>query len=345
MAQGRDGERSVHLDSKFVRHLIRRQDDLPLATTVATLPVVLDDGTILATNGLDREHGTVFRIPAELLTLVQRRSRPDRLEGTETIGFLIDHWLVDVTADYTGKCILVACALTVIERLLLPERPEFFVTAGMRDGGKTTTLNMVSLAVLGQCGRRPPGRQTRRSDVLAGGHCVAGLDNITKGTALACPHIEKSLTAETFADRMLGEPRSATPSASTVQAFTGNNYRAEGRFTSRSLQVRLPVSRPDPENRDFVHPDPIGWTLANRGKILAALFTILLGNPRRQQPANERTPAPTRFKPWWEMVGSAVEHAAVEHKRMVDAQTPEQGRRAGAASGVEGSKEALSESL
>jgi len=50
------------------------------------------------------------------------------------------------------------------------------------------------------------------------------------------------------------------------------------------------------------------------------------------------------------MVGSAVEHAAVEHaavehKRMVDAQTPEQGRRAGAASGVEGSKEALSESL
>jgi hypothetical protein len=44
--------------------------------------------------------------------------------------------------------------------------------------------------------------------------------------------------------------------------------------------VRLAVDRPDPENRPFRHTDAIGWTEANRGQILRALFTLMIGNPR-----------------------------------------------------------------
>ena len=84
-------------------------------------------------------------------------------------------------------------------------------------------------------------------------------------------------------------------------------------MASRSLVVRLAVTRPDPENRDFKHPDPLAWTEAHRGQILAALFTILLGNPRRRP--GEQPAAETRFKTWWEMIGSAVENAADEHAR------------------------------
>ena len=40
--------------------------------------------------------------------------------------------------------------MTLIERALLPERPAFFVTAGQRGGGKTTLVNMITLAVLGR---------------------------------------------------------------------------------------------------------------------------------------------------------------------------------------------------
>jgi len=141
-------------------------------------------------------------------------------------------------------------------------------------------------------------------------------DNIEKGALVSCPHIEKALTAETYSDRLLGASRSAAPFASAVQAFTGNNIGPKGDLASRSLIVRLPVTRPDPENRDFTHPDPFGWTLTNRGKILTALYTILLGNPRRKQQAKDRTSPPTRFKSWWELVGSAVEHAAQHHQRI-----------------------------
>ena len=41
-------------------------------------------------------------------------------------------------------------AMTLIERPLLPERPAYFVTAGQRGGGKTTLINMITLAVLGR---------------------------------------------------------------------------------------------------------------------------------------------------------------------------------------------------
>jgi hypothetical protein len=95
-----------------------------------------------------------------------------------------------------------------------------------------------------------------------------------------------------------------------IQAFTGNNVEPCGDLVSRCLRIVLAVTRLDPENRNFKHPDPFDWTLARRGRILAALYTILLGNPRRHVAPAHRDPEPTRFKPWWNLVGSAVEHAA-----------------------------------
>ena len=79
-----------------------------------------------------------------------------------------------------------------------------------------------------------------------------------------------------------------------------------------SLHIRLIVDRPDPENRNFEHPDPIGWTDNNRAEILQALYTILLGNPQLKTAPD--APGKTRFKMWWRLVGSAVEYAAKLHK-------------------------------
>jgi hypothetical protein len=60
-------------------------------------------------------------------------------------------------------------------------------------------------------------------------------------------------------------------SAASIHVFTGNNIGPKGDLASRSLQVRLDTDRVDPENRNFQHPDPIGWTRKNREKILQAL--------------------------------------------------------------------------
>jgi hypothetical protein len=93
-----------------------------------------------------------------------------------------------------------------------------------------------------------------------------------------------------------------------VQAFTGNNIVPRGDLASRALVLRLGTDRPDPEHRKFKHADPVDWTLRHRGGILQALFTIMLGNPRRR--AGQHPAERTRFKVWWDMIGSAIEHAA-----------------------------------
>jgi hypothetical protein len=231
--------------------------------------------------------------------------------------FLTDEWLVDVAADYPGKCILIAAGLTIIERSLLPDRPAFWVTAGRRGGGKTTALIMLLTAATGvspSAAAWSPNEEERRKALFS--YLLAAVpaiiwDNIPRGTKISCPHIEKSCTTALYSDRRLGVSEMVAVAAAVIHFFTGNNIGPKDDLTSRSLQVRLEVDRADPENRPFVHPDPIGWTEANRAKILTALYTILLGNPVLR-PGSTRVPE-TRFKTWWRLVGSAVEHAAEQH--------------------------------
>jgi hypothetical protein len=306
------GWRLVHLDGRFVRHMeCRPGDPLPVLTAVATLPVVLDDGTVLTKNGLDRRFGAIFRIPDG----VKMPKRFDNEAVGKALKFLIDEWMVDVTAKPIDKAVLVSLALSIIERVLLPERPAFFVTSAVRGGGKTTVLNVISHAIFGQraaAAAWSPNGEERRKALFS--YLLEGLpflvwDNIPRGAHISCPHFEKALTADIYADRVLGVSATGAPFASTIQVFNGNRIGPRGDLVSRSLNVELLVSRLDPENRDFTHPDPFTWTMRHRGKILEALYTLLLGNPRRAQDPDERDPEPTRFKAWWDLVGSAVEHA------------------------------------
>jgi hypothetical protein len=306
--------RSVHLPMQFVRHFMRRHDYvLPTTTAYATIPIVLADGNLLAPEGLDRERGIQFLIQDELRAVIPRDQNctPERVK--EAMGFLCDEWLVDVATDYVGKATIIAAALTLIERSLLPDRPCFFVTAGRRGGGKTTTLHMLIMAVTGV---RPAAaawstnEEERRKALMS--YFLYGVayilwDNIARGTQISCPHIEKSCTSAYYSDRKLGVSEMVCTAASTIHLFTGNNIGPRGDLASRSLHIRLDVDRVDPENRPFKHPDPMGWTEKHRAEILAALYTILLGNP--QLKAARDAEAKTRFKMWWRLVGSAVEHA------------------------------------
>ena len=155
-----------------------------------------------------------------------------------------------------------------------------------------------------------PNEEERRKALLA--YLMAALpciiwDNITRGSKISCPHIERSCTTAFYSDRRLGVNEIVAVAAAVIHLFTGNNIGPRGDLASRSLSVRLEVDRADPENRLFVHPDPVGWTEAHRGKILVALYTILLGNPAL---LSSNTEPRTRFKTWWWLIGSAVEYAA-----------------------------------
>jgi hypothetical protein len=309
--------RSVHLPTQFVRHYLKRDDGvLPMIVAIATLPIVLADGGVLALDygDIDRDRGIDFVIPKEVLAILPRREDCTADAVRKAMQFLCDEWLCDVATDHAGKCTIIAAALTVIERSLLPDRPVFFVTAGRRGSGKTTTLTMLIIAVTGiwpAAAAWSTNEEERRKALLS--YFLYGVsyilwDNIARGTQISCPHIEKSCTAAYYSDRKLGVSEMVATAASSIHFFTGNNIGPKGDLASRSLPIRLEVERADPENREFKHPDPIGWTQNHRAEILQALFTILLGNPTLDLPRDAEMK--TRFKMWWRLVGSAVERAA-----------------------------------
>lgn len=320
-----DEGRSVHLPMPFVRHYLKRHDDaLPTVVAIATLPIVLADGGLLMPDGLDRTRGIIFEIQKEVRSIIPRPEEITDEKVQEAMRYLCDEWLCDVAADYTGKCTTIAAALTIIERSLLSDRPAFFVTAGRRGGGKTTLLTMLIMAVTGirpAAAAWSSNEEERRKALLS--YFLYGVpyilwDNIPRATQISCPHIERSCTAAFYSDRKLGVSEMVSTAASTIHLFTGNNIGPRGDLASRSLHIRLNTNRPDPENRDFKHPDPIGWTDNNRAEIMAAFYTILLGNPEIKKARD--APSKTRFKMWWRLIGSAVEYAATLHAAGKDVQ-------------------------
>ena len=168
-------------------------------------------GTILSGTGLDRQRKAIFRVPRPLSDLLPDPAVIDRFAVGRSMRFLTDEWLCDVATDYPGKCVSIACALTIIERLILPMRPAYFYVAGKSRGGKSTLINMVAMAVLGVEAAASPWSQSleeRRKAIFA--YFLAGVpflvwDNIQLGSTITCPVIEASLTAKLYTDRLLGE--------------------------------------------------------------------------------------------------------------------------------------------
>lgn len=324
-------ERPAALNPIFVRNYMKWRDSkLPVCTAIVTSPLVLPDGTLLAMQGLDRERGILFRLQPELLALLPRPEDCTPEAAAEALRFLTDDWFCDVATDYAGKCILIATALTILERAVLEERLALFVTAGQRGSGKTTVLQMLLLAATGHpaaAAAWSPNEEERRKALfsyLSEGVPAVVWDNIPRGLTVSCPSIEKSLTSMKSSDRVLGVTGIRTVPATTVPLFTGNNIGPRGDLASRSLTVRLEIDRPDPEHRAFRHADPIAWTIEHRGNIVAALYTILLGNPRLRD--RNPPPADTQFKHWWGLVGSAVEHAARPRWETLKAKADAEGR-------------------
>jgi hypothetical protein len=262
--------------------------------------------------GLDRKTGLFHRIDPVLRACVPP-SPPSEDDVRAALRYLLDEWLVDVALDLVGKCVAIMLALTLIERGLLPERPAFFVKAGQRGGGKTTLVGMIMMGVFGRraaAAAWSDAREERKKALfsyLRQSVAYVVWDNINRGAAISCPHIEAALTASEVTDRVLGISRVETVSSTTVQIFTGNSITPRGDMASRSLMMALNIDRPDPENRTFEHADPIGWTEVNRPTIVRALYTLLIAGALNRP---EQQEAKTRFEIWWNLVGWAMEYAA-----------------------------------
>jgi hypothetical protein len=217
---------------------------IPVARAINTAPLVTMSGQVIDGLGLDRDTGLVHRIDP-LLRACLPPNPPTEQDVRAAVTYLFDEWLVDVALDHVGKCIAIMLAMTLIERSLLPERPAFFVTAGQRGGGKTTLVNMITLAALGRraaaAGWSDNSEERKKALFSYLRQSVACLawDNISRGAAISCPHIEAALTASEISDRVLGVSRVETVPSTTVSCASPDPIRSPTTTSPVAMPTRL----------------------------------------------------------------------------------------------------------
>jgi hypothetical protein len=260
-----DGDgRSVHLPPKFVRHYLQRDDAaLPTLVAVATLPLVLADGQVLAEDKFERLRGIDFRLQPEVAAIVPQPGSVTNTAIKAAMNFLTNEWLIDVATDYAGKCTIIAAGLTIIERSLLDQRPAFFVTAGRRGGGKTTALIMLIKAVTGiwpAAAAWSSSEEERRKALLS--YFMYGVpyilwDNVERGTQVSCPHIEKVVHRRLLHRPQARSQRNGRDRRIIHSSVHRQQYRTARRSRLAQLgdQVRCRSTRPGEQEVQTSGPD------------------------------------------------------------------------------------------
>src|SRR5215831_12653807 len=119
IAQTATGEirRDVRLPTVFGNAYASWPDSkLPIVRGVTTLPIVLPSRTILSKNGLHHDLQLIFRVQAPLLSVLLDPASITPDIARSSYQFLTDKWLTDVDTDSEGKAIIVALAMTLIQR-------------------------------------------------------------------------------------------------------------------------------------------------------------------------------------------------------------------------------------
>ncbi len=285
------------------------QSACPKVSSVSKLPIVLQNGELIAPSGLERNMQVFFDIDVSIKDHLPK-GRTSVEKARAAFDWLCNELLADVLTDIEGKAIAISLMLSLIEGPLLPEKPGFIVTAAKRGGGKTTLLIMLCLAVLGE---RPPtspwdkNAEERKKTIMAslfGGITHIVFDNLDLGAQIDDTTVNAILTSGVASDRVLGKSEIEQVLALITFMWTGNNLGAKGDLASRVLRIWLEVTQVNPEERPFKHPDPFEWVLDNRPKILSALYDILLVERPKDGVVG------TRFKKWMHLVGRPVEIAS-----------------------------------
>jgi hypothetical protein len=242
-------------------------------------PVFRPDGTLIEAPGYDRATG-LLHLPEPGLTVPPVPERPTGTEVTDAITligemlsgfpFVTDHH----RANYIGALI------TPLLRAMTPPPYKLHAIEAHQPGSGKTLLANVSRHIHGGVFRAemPDDDTELRKQITA-------ILSITTGPVVVLDNVSGALKSSTFAglltsaqwdDRPLGSTSWIRAANDRIWTITGNNLNVGGDLPRRTLRTVIDPGRPNPELRtDFAITDLEGWIKTHRGRLLAALLTIV----------------------------------------------------------------------
>lgn len=274
--RSRSGEDvAMTIPESLVRMMLNdRASDFPTLSGIAEWPMVgLGGSLIMRPHGYDEATGLYFDIRNGLAL---RSVNPDA-----AWRYISEEFLADFPFENDlHRAGALAMLLAFMQRPLMKTCPAFAVIAPQPGTGKSTLVEICSLAVHGShiaahafSEEDEELRKALHALMIAKVPAVL-FDNVGRGKAIASDHLSKLITSEMAADRVLGSSQMRKEVNSTLLLFTGNNIAFVKDMASRVVALRLNARTANPLRRRFKRPDVRVWAATQRAQMLSSLVAV-----------------------------------------------------------------------
>jgi hypothetical protein len=307
-AEGEVKETHGWPDQNVVKSVASRGKHFTELAQIQRAPFVRADGTVVTEPGYDPTSKTLLALPEGLEVNVATDPSPDGV--AKAVEFLQEEWLGDFPfPTEEDRANALALAMTPLVRGLFDLAPVAVVNGLQMGVGKNKFANVVSIVATGETssplGYNRDGEEMRKliTSVFRTGATLMVLDECHH---LEGEHLARTITSPNYQDRVLGGSVMARfPNRATWMTL-GNNVRVEGDMMRRVYQVAMRTDQPNPQDRpssSFRHPDIEGWTQENRGKILAAMLTLVSAWHQAGRPGPPGGTSFGSFEGWERVLG------------------------------------------
>ncbi|MGI6079051.1 MAG: hypothetical protein ACOYCB_13020 [Fastidiosipilaceae bacterium] len=305
-----------------VRDILALADwPFPLLRDVVQVPIMRHDGSIMAEPGYDPKTA-LYYAPVRGFKLSEVPSNPNKYDIDSAVAELYE-----VIGDFpfdsgASGANTFAGMLTPVLRDMIPGPVPLLVIDKPKQGtGASLLSDVMSLIATGEpayMATQPEGREKenewrkRITSLVLDGRPIAVIDNIEG--VLRSPTLCALLTSTTWSDRLLGHSEMVERPHRICWMATGNNIRLAGDLPRRCYKVRLDAKHSRPWQRNvqgFRHPQLLQWVKENRGRLLAAIFTLARAWIQAGRPEPKDTPTMGSFEEWTNVIGGIFEHAGI----------------------------------
>ena len=262
------------------------------------------DGSVLAVPGYDPETRLLLTQPPPTPAILDRPTRAHAEEAVTLLDGLLDDFPF---VDAPSRSVALSALMTPIVRGALAVAPLHAMRAPTPGSGKSYLVDIASAIATGQrcpviaAGKTEEEAEKRLGAALLAGQPIVSIDNLNgelAGDAL-CQMVERPIVKI----RPLGRSELVQIESRATVYATGNNLQPSGDMVRRVLLCSLDSNMERPELRRFAG-DPLGLVLANRGRYIAAVLTIV----RAYIVAGHPSPCPplASFEDWSLLVRSPL---------------------------------------
>ena len=300
--------------------LAQGQWNYPPLVGIARAPILRPDGSICTSAGYDPQT-RLFYSPDPDFVVPPIPESPTNGEVQAALELLLDIICEFPFADDSSRAGAVAILLTVLMRPIISGHiPLAIIDAPMQGTGKTLLATVLGIIGVGNIsGESIPSRQNedewrkKITAILMKASPLVLLDNIPDNSTIDSSSLAAALTCHQWSDRILGKSENICLPSRAVWVATGNNLRLAGDMPRRCYTIRMDANAERPwERSGFSHPNLEQYAQSNRGKLLAAAFTLIRAWFNAGQPAAPDLPAFGSFQQWTDNIGGVLAHAGVE---------------------------------